>query len=155
MKTNSFSSPFNPVGRPYELGVGLESRSISFENPTGGRGAGGQAARPETGIGRKGRPSIVIVPGESVSLAEIEGPGTIRHIWMATRPTPEKLRGIMIRGYWINDIRVTIQQLGIENGILFERQDDWCCSSFWYEPIPSGPLPILPDITDRLADLWR
>ena len=57
--------------------------------------------------------------------------------------------------YWKEDIRVTIQQLGIENAILFERQDDWCCSSFWYEPIPSSPLPILPDITDRLADLWQ
>ena len=62
----------------YDLGTGLDSRSISFENPTGGKGAGGHAARPETGVGRKGRPSIVIDSGESVSLADIEGPGTIR-----------------------------------------------------------------------------
>lgn len=88
------------VDRPYELGTGLESHSISFENPTGGRGAGGMAARPETGVGRKGRPSVVIASGETVALADIEGPGTIRHIWMATRPTPEKLRGITIRGFW-------------------------------------------------------
>lgn len=56
--------------------------------------------------------------------------------------------------YWKKDIRVTIQQLGIEKGILFERQDDWCCSSFWYEPVSSAPLPSFSDITDRLADIW-
>ena len=88
------------LSEPFILNTGLRSRSISFENPSGEKGAGGTAARPETGVGRKGRPSVVIASGETVGLADIEGPGTIRHIWMATRPTPEKLRGITIRAYW-------------------------------------------------------
>ena len=57
--------------------------------------------------------------------------------------------------YWKRDIRVTIQQRGIENAVLFERQDDWCCSSFWYEPIPSPLLPTYPDVSARLGDIWR
>ncbi len=71
----------------YDLGSGLESRSISFENPTGAKGAGGTAASP-LGVGRKGDAVRTIPAGETVTLADIEGPGTIRHIWMTTMPSP-------------------------------------------------------------------
>jgi hypothetical protein len=26
--------------------------------------------------------------------------------------------------------------------------------SFWYEPLPSAPLPALPDVAARTADVW-
>lgn len=84
---------------PYLLDTGLESRSISFENPTGARGAGGQAASP-LGVGRKGAPARMIAPGEEVQLCDIEGPGTIRHIWMTTFNAPVFLRGPVIRAWW-------------------------------------------------------
>src|SRR5438270_5103931 len=51
----------------------LDSRSITFENARGARGAGGQAHG-----GRKGAPNRRIAPGERVVLADVEGPGTIR-----------------------------------------------------------------------------
>ena len=65
----------------YDQGTGLESRSISFENPTGERGQGGQKSS-NLGVGRKGFPAKGIIPEETVILCDIAGAGTIRHIWM-------------------------------------------------------------------------
>lgn len=87
------------VGEPYRLDTGLHSRSISFENPTGEPGKGATAASP-LGVGRKGAPAIVLHPGQEVQLADIEGPGTIRHIWMTMDARPAVFRGLVIRAYW-------------------------------------------------------
>ncbi len=84
---------------PYLLHTGLRSRSISFENPTGQPGAGGQAKSP-LGQGRKGAPARMIAKGQTVTLADIRGRGTIRHIWMTTYRRVDALRGAVIRGYW-------------------------------------------------------
>lgn len=65
---------------------------------------------------------------------------------------------------WKTDIRVTIQQIGITGGTtpatieaykaqLVERADDWSCATFWYEATPGAPLPPMPDLAARLADL--
>jgi hypothetical protein len=86
-------------GQLFDLDTGLDTRSISFENPTGERGAGGQAASP-LGVGRKGAPARVLHPGDEVLLADIKGNGSIRHIWMTTFPNPVTLRGAVIRVYW-------------------------------------------------------
>ena len=68
--------------------------------------------------------------------------------------------------YWKEDIRVTMQQIGHKNDTgknpetiadymdgLFERQDDWSASTFWYEAVPSAPLPPMPDFKARVAGL--
>ena len=75
--------PPNLIQQPYLLDPGLISRSISFENPTGEPGEGGKAAS-DLGPGRKGAAARTPKPGETVQLADIQGPGTIRHIWMTT-----------------------------------------------------------------------
>ncbi len=75
------------------------SRSASFENPKGTPGAGGKAAS-DLGPGRKGAAWKRIGPGEETVLAEIEGPGIIRHIWFTQQNTPKILRGAVIRMYW-------------------------------------------------------
>ena len=41
---------------------------------------------------------------------------------------------------WQKECRITIQQIACKNG-LAETQDDWSCATFWYEPVPSAPLP--------------
>ncbi|MFQ5928632.1 MAG: glycoside hydrolase family 172 protein [Acidobacteriota bacterium] len=87
------------VSEPYDLDTGLVSRSISFESPTGAAGEGGKAASG-LGVGRKGAPMRRIQPGEMVTLCDIDGPGTIRHIWMTTRRNPVNLRSLVIRAYW-------------------------------------------------------
>ncbi len=85
----------------YHVDTHLESRSISPENRSGGRGIGGQAASP-LGVGRKGSPTITIAPGEEMDLCDIEGPGTIRHIWMTgvIHRNNDRLRALVIRAWW-------------------------------------------------------
>ena len=93
----------------FDLNTPLESRSISFENPTGEPGQGGQAAS-ELGAGRKGAPARRINPRESVVLCDIDGPGTIRHIWMTgewmdhgwlnEKGRNKLLRSTVIRAWW-------------------------------------------------------
>lgn len=87
------------IHQPYALDTGLVSRSISFENPTGAPGEGGKAAS-HLGAGRKGAPSRQIKPGETVQLCDIEGPGTIRHIWITTDRSPAVQRACVMRAYW-------------------------------------------------------
>src|SRR4030042_4288071 len=66
-----------------------KSRSISAENFTGEKGKGGmategtghQAAR-DLGQGWKVSPCIQIQPGETFTIAEIDGPGAITQICM-------------------------------------------------------------------------
>ena len=89
----------NLINQPYLLDTGLVSRSISFENPTGAPGEGGKAASA-AGVGRKGASHRFVKPGETVQLADIEGPGTIRHIWMTIDNKPELMRQMVLRGWW-------------------------------------------------------
>jgi hypothetical protein len=77
---------------PAFIDPSFDSRAVTFENPTGGRGAGGTAHG-----GRKGKPNMRLRAGESVVLADIEGPGTIRHIWMTIPPAPPEI----MRSLWI------------------------------------------------------
>lgn len=65
----------------------VESRAITFENPTGERGAGGTAFG-----GRKGAPFKMIENGERVVLADIEGPGVVRHLWLTVPPCPPEVQ---------------------------------------------------------------
>jgi len=87
------------VSEPYLLDTGLVSRSISFESPTGAPGRAGKAAS-NLGVGRKGSPSRSMKPGDALQLCDIEGPGTIRHIWVTTRGEPQNLRSLVIRAWW-------------------------------------------------------
>lgn len=76
---------------PSLIDLALDSRAVTFENPTGARGAGGTAHG-----GRKGAPQKLLKPGEVVELANIDGPGTVRHIWMTFPPAPPEV----MRGLW-------------------------------------------------------
>jgi hypothetical protein len=87
------------IGEPYVLSSGLVSRSICFENPTGAPGQGGKASS-NLGAGRKGSPAITLKASQDVQLCDIEGPGTIRHIWMTTSNNPVNLRSLVIRAWW-------------------------------------------------------
>jgi hypothetical protein len=81
-------------GDPAHIDPSLDCRAVTFENPTGGRGAGGTAAD-----GRKGAPSRGVQPGERVVLCDLEGPGRLTHVWMTVPPAPpEVLRAIVIEG---------------------------------------------------------
>ncbi len=96
------------IHAPYLLDTGLVSRSICFENPTGAPGEGGKAAS-KLGVGRKGAPSITLKAGQEVQLCDIEGPGTIRHIWMTGPRSPVSLRSVVIRAWWDGQTHPSIE----------------------------------------------
>jgi D-arabinan exo alpha-(1,3)/(1,5)-arabinofuranosidase (non-reducing end) len=81
---------------PSLIDVRLDSRAVTFENPTGARGAGGTAHG-----GRKGAPSRRLDPGERVVLGDLHGPGTVRHIWMTFPPgPPEVMRAVWMEVFY-------------------------------------------------------
>ena len=67
-----------------------------LREPDRGTGSGGVAAG-----GRKGAPYRVLGAGERVVLADVEGPGTIRHVWMTFPPAePEVMRAKVIEVFY-------------------------------------------------------
>ena len=91
-----------------------KTRSISPENFTGARGEGGKAttgtgAGPgrDLGQGWKISPSVEIAPGETIALAEIEGPGAIQQIWCVVDDTP--WRSLILRFYWDGQERPSVE----------------------------------------------
>jgi hypothetical protein len=96
------------IREPYRLDTGLVSRSISFENLSGAPGEGGKAAS-HLGPGRKGAASRNIKPGETVQLCDIEGPGTIRHIWLTISHAGDELRSTVLSAWWDNQEHPSIQ----------------------------------------------
>ena len=85
-----------------QLDDGL-SRSINPENPNGEVGKGGTAAGT-LGAGRKGRPYLDLPQGVETTLAEIDGPGIINHIWCTVQDRSAAgefvLRDVILRMYW-------------------------------------------------------
>lgn len=93
------------IGDLYRLS-NAKSRSISPENYNGAPGQGGSCpvekgfarhAAEHLGIGWKVNPYIIIKPGETFEIANIEGPGNIQQIWLT--PTG-KWRDTILRVYW-------------------------------------------------------
>lgn len=98
-----------------------KTRSISPENFTGEKGKGGMAdpadkdkpntanaynAARDLGTGWKVNPFVVIQPGKTFTLAEMEGPGAIQHIWMT--PTGN-WRFSIIRIYWDDESEPSVE----------------------------------------------
>ncbi|GAA1817584.1 glycoside hydrolase family 172 protein [Agromyces neolithicus] len=81
----------------------IRSHSINAENFTGAPGEAAQVAS-HLGPGRKGSAWLPIASGETITLAEIEGAGVIRHIWITvpdrTPGGPFVLRDLVLRAYW-------------------------------------------------------
>lgn len=111
-------SSFNGV----DMGLGnlsrlsnARTRSISPENFTGEPGQGGRATLEqgsargparELGQGWKVNPFVVIEPGQTFTLANIEGEGSIQHIWMT--PTGN-WRYTILRFYWDDEKEPSVE----------------------------------------------
>ena len=116
------------------------SRAINAENPHGEKGKGGMAAS-HLGPSRKGSPCLSnIEPGTTVTLAEIEGPGEINHIWITVdNKTTEAdcfvLRDLVIRMYWEDEETPSVESpLG-----------DFFCCGFGRECIVNSvPMAVVP-----------
>ena len=116
------------------------SRAINWENRNGEKGRGGMAS---SGLGpsRKGSPCIPqIAPGETVTLAEMKGPGMIQHIWITvTDRTSDRnryvLRDLVLRMYWDGEEAPSVESpLG----------DFFCCGFGISYPVNSMPIVVNP-----------
>jgi len=83
-----------------------KTRSISAENISGEKGKGGMATKGtgeacarDLGQGWKVSPSMHVEPGQTLTLADIDGSGAIQHIWMAGPPIGN-WRFYILRIYW-------------------------------------------------------
>jgi hypothetical protein len=86
------------VSDPSFVDARIDSRAVTSENPTGARGAGGMSYG-----GRKGRGGQNIRSGARAVLADLEGPGTLRHFWLALPPwgnDPELLRSLRLEAFY-------------------------------------------------------
>jgi len=112
------------------------TRAITAENPEGEVGAGGQAAS-RLGPGRKGSPNMPIDAGETITVADIDGPGVIRHIWMTV---PNSLNGrdhlirdLVLRMYWDNEDDPSVEvPLG----------DFFCCGHGRWADVHAEPIVV-------------
>ena len=91
-----------------------QTRSVSAENPTGEKGRGGMAipnaadprlpfskAASDLGQGWKVNPFLKPKAHETVTLMDVDGPGMIQHIWMATeKDWRGNGRASVLRFYW-------------------------------------------------------
>ncbi|WP_309383071.1 glycoside hydrolase family 172 protein [Cerasicoccus frondis] len=97
-----------------------ESRSITSENPDGARRGGGRAELPKSGdpaleghcsreLGRgwKVRPNQQVGPGETFTVANIEGPGCVQSIWMTTAHV--RYRDLILRVYYDDQTTPSIE----------------------------------------------
>jgi hypothetical protein len=90
-----------------------KTRSISPENFTGEKGKGGMAtegtgknAARDLGKGWKISPSVIIKAHTTFTVAEIDGPGSIQHIWM----TPTGVwRNSILRFYWDGETSPSVE----------------------------------------------
>ena len=99
-----------------------KSRSLSPENYNGEKGGGAKAdprdGTPELNVsnaapaartlgkGWKVNPFIIVKPGETITIADIDGPGAIQQIWMT--PTGN-WRFTIIRMYWDDETTPSVE----------------------------------------------
>lgn len=117
---NKFNGLDMNMGNLYRLSD-AKTRSISPENFTGEKGKAGMAdpaykdklntanafnAARDLGQGWKVNPYIRIQPGETITLANIDGPGAIQHIWMTPTGT---WRYSILRFYWDGETEPSIE----------------------------------------------
>jgi hypothetical protein len=112
------------------------TRSVSAENPTGGKGQGARAttgtgarAARDLGVGWKVSPSIELAPEQSAVLADIAGPGIFQHFWLTTAGGYQ--RSLVLRMYWD----------GEENPSVEVPLGDFFCNG-WNEAALVSSMPV-------------
>ncbi len=110
--------PFNPIdvnlGNLYRTS-NAKTRSICPENFTGEKGKAGMAtegtgkgASRDLGQTWKVSPSVVIKAKSTFTMADIQGPGAIQHIWMTPAPL-DKTRWYVLRMYWDGETEPSVE----------------------------------------------
>ncbi|MFD0670665.1 glycoside hydrolase family 172 protein [Cohnella sp. GCM10027633] len=126
-----------------------KTRSISAENFKGEKGKGGMAtagtgthASQYLGQGWKVSPSVDIQPGEVLTIADIEGPGAIQHVWMTCHP--DSWRNMIVRMYWDGEENPSVE---VPIGDLF-------CNG-WRERVNVNSLPVAVNPAGGFNSYWQ
>lgn len=126
-----------------------QTRSISAENFTGEKGKGGMAAdgtgaaaSRDLGVGWKVSPSVEILPGETFTMGDIQGPGAIQHIWLTCHPT--LWRNLIIRMYWDDEKEPSVE---VPVGDLF-------CNG-WGERSDVNSIPVAVNPAGGMNSYWQ
>lgn len=126
----------------------FQSRSISAENPDGAKGGGAQAttgtgaaASQVLGRGWKVSPSRMVGAHETITLADIKGPGSIRHFWLTC--APEHWRQLYLNIYWDNQVEPAVS---VPVG-------DFFCNG-WQVPVNVNSLPVAVNPTGGFNSYW-
>ncbi len=116
-----------------------KSRSISPENFTGEKGKGGMSidglaknAARDLGQGWKVSPYVRIEPKQTFTLAEIQGPGAVQHIWMT------------ITGHWRFSILRIYWDGEVEPSVEVPVGDFFACGWGQYAQVSSLPICVNP-----------
>src|ERR1700761_4631393 len=111
-KAQKFNGLNTGLDNIYQLSD-AKTRSISAENPRGEKGKGGMAvtgtnqrAARDLGQGWKVSPSVIIKSKTTYTVAEIDGSGSIQHIWMT--PTGN-WRYSILRFYWDDETTPSVE----------------------------------------------
>src|SRR5688572_4042775 len=141
-----------------------KTRSISPENFTGEKGKGGMATEGtgaerarDLGRGWKISPSIQIDRKTTATLAQIDGPGSIQHIWLTTHP--QHWRRLILRMYWDDETEPSVE---VPLGDFF--CNGWCersnVSSMTIAVNPAGgmnsywPMPFRKRARITVENVW-
>jgi hypothetical protein len=112
MRMDELANLQNGLGGIFMLSS-AETRSISAENPDGAKGGGGRAEPSDPwpkcrlGKGWKCRPCMPVKAGQTLTLADVKGPGVIQHIWITTG-TPA-YRNCILRMYWDDEAAPSVE----------------------------------------------
>lgn len=136
----NFSGSFSHLDSLSRI-TNAQTRSISAENFTGEKGKGGMALSGigipgpagQLGQGWKVSPCIIVEPFSTVTLAQIEGPGAIQHIWLTV--APQYWRSLVLRCYWDDEPTPSIE---VPLGDFF--CNGWCVRS----NVSSIPVAVNP-----------
>ena len=125
--------------------------SISAENRDGRPGGGGRSTRGdhstawasrELPVGWKKSPCIDLEGRSRRTVADIEGPGVLQHLWITV--LPRHLRSIVLRIFWDEEESPSVEvPLG-----------DFFCQG-WARYVPVSSLPVTVAPAGGLNSYWR
>jgi hypothetical protein len=144
-----------------------KTRSISAENPDGAKG-GGAKEIPEggpaewLGKGWKVHAYDPLPANSTKVIADVDGPGTIRHIWITT--DDKAYRDCLLRIYWDNEetpsVDVPLGDFFAQgHGVRYNVNSQMICvnpnggmNSYW--PMPFRKHMKIEIVNQRWEDIW-
>ena len=102
----------------------------------------GKTAAEELGVGWKISPAVIIKSKSEHIIADIDGEGSIRHMWMTC--TPDKWRSLLIKIYWDD----------CEHPSVYVPLGDFFCNG-WCERANVNSMPVAVNPAGGFNSYWQ